>query len=70
MMFVSQLQADYTDEKQSQLSSTDEYNELRDDAFNINKVEDKVFCLKPSSNIYERLDGNWLDKINSEEAGY
>ena len=38
-------------------------NELRDDAFNINKVEDKVFCLKPSSNIYERLDGNWLDKI-------
>ena len=45
-------------------------NELRDDAFNINKVEDKVFCLKPSSNIYERLDGNWLDKINSEEAGY
>ena len=45
-------------------------NELRDDAFNISKVEDKVFCLKPSSNIYERLDGNWLDKINSEEAGY
>ncbi len=45
-------------------------NELRDDAFNINKVGDKVFCLKPSSNIYERLDGNWLDKINSEEAGY
>ena len=45
-------------------------NELRDDAFNINKVEDKVFCLKPSSNTYERLDGNWLDKINSEEAGY
>ena len=45
-------------------------NELRDDAFNVNKVEDKVFCLKPSSNIYERLDGNWLDKINSEEAGY
>ena len=32
MMFVSQLQADYTDEKQSQLSSTDEYNDLRDDA--------------------------------------
>ena len=45
-------------------------NELRDDAFNISKVEDKVFCLKPSSNIYELLDGNWLDKINSEEAGY
>ena len=45
-------------------------NELRDDAFNINKVVDKVFCLKPSSNIYERLDGSWLDKINSEEAGY
>ena len=45
-------------------------NELRDDAFNISKVEDKVFCLKPSSNIYERLDGNWLDKINCEEAGY
>ena len=45
-------------------------NELRDDAFNVNKVEDKVFCLKPSSNIYELLDGNWLDKINSEEAGY
>ena len=32
MMFVSQLQADFVDEKQSQLSSTSAYNELRDDA--------------------------------------
>ena len=32
MMFVSQIQADFVDEKQSQLSSTNAYNELRDDA--------------------------------------
>ena len=32
LMFVSQLQADFMDEKQSQLSSTNAYNELRDDA--------------------------------------
>tara|TARA_B110000438_G_scaffold300989_1_gene354717 strand:- start:5282 stop:7900 length:2619 start_codon:yes stop_codon:yes gene_type:complete len=32
MMFVSQLQVDFMDEKQSQLSSTNEFNELRDDA--------------------------------------
>ncbi|GIS73185.1 MAG: hypothetical protein CM1200mP10_27620 [Candidatus Neomarinimicrobiota bacterium] len=32
IMFVSQLQADFIDEKQSQLSSSDEFNQLRDDA--------------------------------------
>ena len=32
MMLVAQLQADFIDEKQSQLSSTDQYNVLRDDA--------------------------------------
>ena len=32
IMFVSQLQADFIDEKQSQLSSRDEFNQLRDDA--------------------------------------
>ena len=32
MMLVTQLQADFIDEKQSQLSSTDQYNDLRDDA--------------------------------------
>jgi iron complex outermembrane receptor protein len=32
VMFVSQLQADFIDEKQSQLSSRDEFNQLRDDA--------------------------------------
>ena len=32
IMFVSQVQADFMDEKQSQLSSTDAFNQLRDDA--------------------------------------
>ena len=32
IMFVSQAQADFMDEKQSQLSSTDAFNQLRDDA--------------------------------------
>ena len=45
-------------------------NELRDESFDLNKVNDMVYCLKPSSNSYELLDRDWLDKINSCEAGY
>jgi len=45
-------------------------NELRDEAFDINKVNDKIYCLKPSSNHYEALDQDWLNTINSEAAGY
>ena len=45
-------------------------NKLRDEAFDLNKVTDKVYCLKPSSSSYEALHHDWLQKINSEEAGY
>jgi len=45
-------------------------NDLRDEAFDLEKVTDKVFCLKPNSSNYEALDQDWLQKINSEEAGY
>ena len=45
-------------------------NELRDESFDLNKVSDIVYCLKPSSNTYELLDQDWLNKINSCEAGY
>jgi len=45
-------------------------NELRDESFDLNKVNDMIYCLKPSSNTYELLDQQWLEKINSCEAGY
>ena len=45
-------------------------NDLRDEAFDLEKVTDKVFCLKPNSSNYEALDQDWLQKINSEQAGY
>jgi hypothetical protein len=45
-------------------------NEVRDESVDLNKVSDIVYCLKPSSNTYELLDQDWLNKINSCEAGY
>ncbi len=45
-------------------------NDLREEGFDLNKVNDVVYCLKPSSSTYEVLDQEWLDKINSQEAGY
>ena len=45
-------------------------NELRNDGFDIDKVADKLYCLKPSSNAYEALDQDWFNKINTEQAGY
>ena len=45
-------------------------NELREEAFDLNTVNDKVYCLKPSSTTYEVLDQDWLQKINTQQAGY
>ena len=45
-------------------------NELREEAFDLNTVNDKVYFLKPSSSIYEVLDQDWLQKINTQQAGY
>jgi hypothetical protein len=45
-------------------------NELRNDGFDLDKVADKLYCLKPSSNAYEALDHDWFNKINTEQAGY
>jgi hypothetical protein len=45
-------------------------NELREEAFDLNTVNDKVYCLKPSSSTYEVLDQDWLQKINTQQAGY
>jgi len=45
-------------------------NELREESFNLDKFNDVVYCLKPSSSTYEALDQDWLQKINSCEAGY
>jgi len=45
-------------------------NELREEAFDLNTVNDKVYCLKPSSTTYEVLDHDWLQKINTQQAGY
>ena len=45
-------------------------NELRNDGFDLDKVADKLYCLKPSSNAYEALDQDWFNKINTEKAGY
>ena len=45
-------------------------NDLRDEAFDLSKVSDKVYCLKPNSSEYVALDSEWLEVINSEQAGY
>ena len=45
-------------------------NDLRNEAFDIGKVTDPVYCLKPNSSNYEALDDEWLQTINSEQAGY
>ena len=45
-------------------------NDLRNEAFNIDKVTDQIYCLKPNSSNYEVLDNEWFQTINSEQAGY
>ena len=45
-------------------------NDLRNEAFDISKVTDPIYCLKPNSGNYEVLDIEWLQTINSEQAGY
>ena len=45
-------------------------NDLRSEAFDIDKVSDMIFCMKPNSSYYEVLDSDWLQTINSEQAGY
>ena len=45
-------------------------NELREEAFDLNTVNDKVYCLKPSLSTYEVLDQDWLQKIKTQQAGY
>ena len=45
-------------------------NDLRNEAFDISKVTDPIYCLKPNSDNYEVLDIEWLQTINSEQAGY
>ena len=45
-------------------------NDLRNEAFDISKVTDPIYCLKPNSGNYEILDIEWLQTINSEQAGY
>ena len=45
-------------------------NDLRNEAFDIGKVSDPIYCLKPNSSNYVVLDNEWLQTINSEQAGY
>ena len=45
-------------------------NDLRNEAFDIGKVSDPIYCLKPNSSNYVPLDNEWLQTINSEQAGY
>jgi len=45
-------------------------NDLRNEAFDIGKITDTVYCLKPNSSNYQALDNEWLQTINSEKAGY
>ena len=45
-------------------------NDLRNEAFDIGKVSDPIYCLKPNSSNYVALDNEWLQTINSEQAGY
>ena len=50
MMLVAQIQADFIDEKQSQLSSTDAFNLLRDDARTL--VDARIGFETRSWNVY------------------
>ena len=43
-------------------------NDLRNEAFDISKVTDPIYCLKPNSSNYEALDNEWLQTINSEAS--
>lgn len=45
-------------------------NDLRNEAFDISKFADPIYCLKPNSSNYVALDNEWLQTINSEQAGY
>ena len=45
-------------------------NDLRDEAFDLSQVSDKGYCVKPNSSDYVALDSEWLEVINSEQAGY
>ena len=45
-------------------------NDLRNEAFDIGKVSDPIYCLKPNSSNYVALDNEWLQTINSGQAGY
>ena len=45
-------------------------NDLRNEAFDISKVTDPIYFLKPNSTNYEVSDNEWLQTINSEQAGY
>ncbi len=64
--FVSSL----TSEASNILSSKLKKNDLRNEAFDITKVADPIYCLKPNSSNYVALDNEWLQTINSEQAGY
>ena len=45
-------------------------NDLRNESFDITKVADPIYCLKPNSSNYVALDNEWLQIINLEQAGY
>lgn len=45
-------------------------NELRDEAFHLNKVPDELFVLKPGDTIYSRLDSDFYDRIIRREIAF
>ncbi|MBD3647225.1 MAG: long-chain-acyl-CoA synthetase [Pseudomonadales bacterium] len=45
-------------------------NDLRDQAFHLDKVPDQLFVMKPGDNSYTGLDSDFYDKIISREVSF
>ena len=44
--------------------------DLRKDAYNLDRVSDTLFVLRPRRNTYERLDAKFAAQLNAGEGGY
>lgn len=45
-------------------------NDLRDQAFHLDKVTDHLFVMKPGDSVYSRLDSDFYDKIVQREVAF
>jgi len=45
-------------------------NDLRDQAFHLDKVSDELFVMKPGDNVYSRLDSDFYDQIIQRSVAF